>query len=708
MSMMRYTHPYARCCVNSNVGHVAVYSGMALLNRGDATEVNRWLCYWKLAKPIIISNAIQHREFEMSSANRIYLVGAGISLDRPSNVMAAWPLLKMLFRWIAGGENTDYQQLLSAMDPNTYANPYAALRFEAVIQAIQHVVQPPADFLKWIEFFGEPNLCHYCLAQEIADGALVVTVNFDNRIERACSDLSIDPSRFVLSPSHRRPQAHHGLLKIHGTFPLRGRAKPWATLSQIGQAGLGFSRFPAFRRFLREKSKDKHLIVMGYSASDHFDVVPLLENDCFASKISWMDFETSASSARSTPLEQRNNFPVPAAPSVDYATALLADIKGKRPDTQIERVAASSSSVFLSHLGINTDTIAKHVVSDTEKVWSNAEVMSECLDSLELDAQERRDLLEILLDENAFGAHLGHAFIVEEDDPDSQELRSPTNDDPAFSAIEKQRQDLMDQASAEARNGNLREAFLLFMSAVEINAQLGMPAFRVVEMKQMVCEDQFNIALAERQFDQSIEVAQELQRLFQQSGHIIAAIQSLIMRMEVARAQLLWEVHSPKRQAQLISEALSLGELALYYALRAARGEVLATAVLNYAHLLEMISQPEQAYELLNRAEKWFEQGAKHERGSVLLNLGLVALTVKQRAKAAETIDLLENDPFEGWHLQAGALALLRAELCLDGGNSGAALKHLKQAEKETSVFVGTDAMMLEQHIDGLRERIAR
>jgi hypothetical protein len=127
---------------------------------------------------------------------------------------------------------------LRSASSTSRANPLAALRFEAVIQAVANIVRPPADFLKCIRVLGLPNSTHSFLAREIGRGATVLTVNFDDRIEVACEEFGVDPRRFVVTPANRRPLPGAGLVKLHGTFVRRGRSAPWATLGKIGEAGL--------------------------------------------------------------------------------------------------------------------------------------------------------------------------------------------------------------------------------------------------------------------------------------------------------------------------------------------------------------------------------------------------------------------------------------------------------------------------------------
>jgi len=186
-------------------------------------------------------------------ASRIYVVGAGVSVDAPSSIPPAFLILDEVLKWIADVDQKLASEIRARIFLKPTANPFSLLRFEAVIEAIGNVVGNILPALTEIAKFGAPNLTHHVLAREIARGARVITTNFDTRIETACALAGMDPALQVLNLTSPTVSDACRLLKLHGSF---GPAieSPWATLLRIGNAGIGFSRFPQFDTWFRTHS----------------------------------------------------------------------------------------------------------------------------------------------------------------------------------------------------------------------------------------------------------------------------------------------------------------------------------------------------------------------------------------------------------------------------------------------------------------------
>ena len=63
------------------------------------------------------------------------LAGAGISVEEPSGIPAAWGLSDALLKWIAPNQRRRLE-LARRMTPGNHFNPYHFLRFEGLVQAI--------------------------------------------------------------------------------------------------------------------------------------------------------------------------------------------------------------------------------------------------------------------------------------------------------------------------------------------------------------------------------------------------------------------------------------------------------------------------------------------------------------------------------------------------------------------------------------------
>lgn len=220
----------------------------------------------------------------MNPVDLVYLVGAGISIDSPSGIPPGAPILERLIRYVA--EDASMAQVL-----RDYADPDKAcqdgrarndfLRFEGLIERIADIEQQIFSALGRLETHGSPNAMHRFLADQAYAGALVLTTNFDCRIEQAAIDRHGGLRRFVVGRPVSELKAETQLVKLHGSFlhPQYRDAggKPVATLTQIARFGLAFSAQRGLRKYLLSRCAGRTLVVAGYSASDSFDVTPLIE-----------------------------------------------------------------------------------------------------------------------------------------------------------------------------------------------------------------------------------------------------------------------------------------------------------------------------------------------------------------------------------------------------------------------------------------------
>jgi tetratricopeptide (TPR) repeat protein len=178
------------------------------------------------------------------------------------------------------------------------------------MSALQLAVDPELRAMSVFSTCEEPNYYHAYLARMLAEGAVVMTTNFDNLIEIACRrkgipyDLVVTESDFeeyTSSPSSFcRP-----LIKLHGGYDamradgaiLRGSQNIRATLPQVGRS------YPAFRRTklaetLSQVFFTRRVVVLGYSGSDDFDIMPALYQLTDVRGMLWMDYDRQLPSPR--------------------------------------------------------------------------------------------------------------------------------------------------------------------------------------------------------------------------------------------------------------------------------------------------------------------------------------------------------------------------------------------------------------------------
>jgi hypothetical protein len=227
----------------------------------------------------------------------VFLVGAGISIDPPSNVPAAAQLLDVLGEWVCGDDGNLRRAYDAALTPPAhrapYEGPYATARFELLLEWARFFEPAIYDALTTLDDAGEPNLWHLYVALAMRDGAVVLTTNFDTRIEHACLRLGVPLRSVVVTGSRLSSDALQAanLIKLHGSFaPGPGvprHAKPVGTLSQISRFGIGYGRSDPLVTRVHGLLEERTAVVCGYSGWDSFDVMPLLETTARKGSLIW-------------------------------------------------------------------------------------------------------------------------------------------------------------------------------------------------------------------------------------------------------------------------------------------------------------------------------------------------------------------------------------------------------------------------------------
>ena len=157
----------------------------------------------------------------MNPVDLVYLVGAGISIDSPSGIPPGAPILERLIRYVAADESIA-QVLRDYADPDKACMDGRArndfLRFEGLIERIADFEPKIFSDLSRLETHGSPNAMHRFLADQAHAGALVLTTNFDCRIEQAAIDRHGGLRRFVVERPLFELKAETNLVKLHGSF----------------------------------------------------------------------------------------------------------------------------------------------------------------------------------------------------------------------------------------------------------------------------------------------------------------------------------------------------------------------------------------------------------------------------------------------------------------------------------------------------------
>ncbi|MFW9995829.1 MAG: tetratricopeptide repeat protein [Candidatus Odinarchaeota archaeon] len=236
----------------------------------------------------------------LKAQNHSFLVGAGISMDFPSNLPSARQIVRVLLESCAPEE--EVEGLLTLED----------LRYELLVETIQQFFDEELRFLEYLDLVTEPNVIHLFLANALARGNYVITTNFDYLIERALMKILPEKKHENILPvitktdyrQYENPQQilsekKYPVYKIHGSRSniITGddtKESLVTTISSLGrdrESGETFAIEPHKKPAVNNIMKDHSLIVLGYSGSDDFDIGPVLKEIPFLKQLIWVDHQ---------------------------------------------------------------------------------------------------------------------------------------------------------------------------------------------------------------------------------------------------------------------------------------------------------------------------------------------------------------------------------------------------------------------------------
>lgn len=226
-----------------------------------------------------------------------FLVGAGISINSPSNLPSARNIVTPLISYSTPTE--EFKNI-----------PIDKLRYEKVVEVIQQVWDHDLQLLDYFELVQEPNIVHFLLANAILKGHYVVTTNFDYLIEYALLKNVPEESHAKILPVITREnfleyndpkpiiqEGRYPLYKIHGAKrniianidTTDSLVTTMEALSKDRTEGETFAIEPYKKPAIINLMKGRTLIVMGYSGSDDFDISPILKELPFISRLIWIE-----------------------------------------------------------------------------------------------------------------------------------------------------------------------------------------------------------------------------------------------------------------------------------------------------------------------------------------------------------------------------------------------------------------------------------
>ena len=219
--------------------------------------------------------------------NVLFLCGAGISLDYPTSLPTVNKFIYDILKECGISDKT-INVVFEQFDKTNY-------RFESLVDEIRKTCDANLVLTKIFDS-STFNKTHHFLSLMLKNGASIITTNFDTCIENACifENYEIN-NRFVYNDidltNIEKPMTS-ALIKIHGSQPLKeeGASELVVTIKALAKTEKAFKALPNWRNYLLNLISNKTVVVMGYSCSDDFDIVPLLA-ESNPQKVIWINFD---------------------------------------------------------------------------------------------------------------------------------------------------------------------------------------------------------------------------------------------------------------------------------------------------------------------------------------------------------------------------------------------------------------------------------
>ncbi len=293
-------------------------------------------------------------------ARLTFLVGAGCSINAPSCLPAGRPMMEAIVKYTCA--ESEVKKILGLKE----------LRFEQLVEVVRDRLDTE---LKIIDYYGQcdkPNIQHFFLAEMIKKGHFVMTTNFDFLIEHALLQSGV-PEKEILpvitredfenynDPQELYKKGKKTLYKIHGSTKniitnVSTKDSLVATIQAFGsnKEGLNVFQIEPFKHSLFDNiSRKRTLMVMGYSGSDDFDIVPTLKILKDIHAFIWINHDSDDSSD-----ELIYEIEETLTNNVDNVNQILVDIKRIHKKTRVYRVDVNTSRIIknLFHADIKVDS----------------------------------------------------------------------------------------------------------------------------------------------------------------------------------------------------------------------------------------------------------------------------------------------------------------------------------------------------------------
>lgn len=652
----------------------------------------------------------------------VFLVGAGISIDAPSSIPPAHPILKIFAQWLADGNSELEARLLERCTSGSTDNPFDFIRFEALIQQVAFFAPEILRMLAAIEKSGTPNAHHLFLVDALNKGATIITTNFDTRFEEAAEWLDIDSRLFTLSSRHKTPPPDARLIKIHGTFPHKqsNHCLPRATLNQIGTIGLSFDRFPVFRRWFESITEGATLYVMGYSASDSFDVVPLLEEHCRADRVEWFEYRPGITGLSHKVIKHGNPYLLPEKRTGDFPYMTLERIKAAGV-AHVGRVSGSSLHGYLAlrfggmyRRNQRMLELASADIDVSGFSRENLDALRQGLQSLELEPHHKALICGELLEEGTFGQSYTEDGRDEEYPPIDSPLYSEVRELVESNDLDGARQRLELVPESE-RDQNFQYAHAL-VSLKQDDIKGGFATLREIMKDTAEDDPQLNMMQADAEFNEFLNKGdvREMRRVrawTREQARKSGILWGLVLWDSMTARECEWRLKkgdvSTTVWRRVSEQGLHYSFRFAYYSLRTGRREWFFPAVRLYTYFLTTAHRYQEAEEVLKCLLVWVGDANAEDRGVTLTNMITLCLYRNDLKGAARYLRQMRNVP-DTWALKPLFCAISAADIARIRGRRKVALKQLVSAEELLRTLSPDDTWDHALYIERLKTALER
>ena len=219
------------------------------------------------------------------------LFGAGISLDTPSATPLGAHLTRCLLQNVLHDSCQPYlNDFLTSSDIQSELGLY--LRFEMVCGTIERHAGN-LDFLQFFSEYRSPNANHEGLVELSKHGATLLTTNFDSLVEISANNSNFPLKVISLTETECVSLESNTLYKLHGNIPPLDTLHPIEKIATTIKSVSHPSLTNTINRFLQSVLTEKHLIVVGYSGFDDFDVSPAITSIRSDKHLIWINHDSS-------------------------------------------------------------------------------------------------------------------------------------------------------------------------------------------------------------------------------------------------------------------------------------------------------------------------------------------------------------------------------------------------------------------------------